>query len=195
MSRTSPESEKLLRHWLNQGWKFRMQRHSEHMTAHRAEYIQRVEDELELILDKDFGDYFLVVSDIVRWAKDHKIVVGPARGSSGASLICWLLRITEINPMLFPHMMFSRFVDPTRHDLPDIDVDIEDTRRRELWEYAESKYGKECVGNIANVVGYKGKNSLEDVGRAFSIPPLPWCFLSVHPRLVRRRYSINQSDC
>lgn len=178
------QEEKLLRFWLNQGWAFRMRRHSTHMKAHRAEYISRVESELSLILEKDFASYFLVVSDLVRWAKDNKIVVGPARGSSGASLVAWLLRITEVNPMLFPHMLFSRFIEPTRTDNPDIDVDIEDERRRELWDYAEAKYGADRVGNIGNVVKYRGKNSIDDVARAFQIPK--WAAEAVKENLIIR---------
>ena len=165
-----PEEIKLIRHWLNEGWKFRLQRHGEHMNAHRAEYVARVDEELNLLQEKDFLSYFLVVSDLVRWAKDSGIPVGPGRGSSGSSLVCWLLRITELNPMVHTRTRFSRFVDPTRLDLPDIDVDISDDRRAELWRYAERKYGEEHIGTIGNFIRYRGRNSLDDVARAYRLP-------------------------
>ena len=164
------EAEKLIRHWLNEGWDFRLRRHGDHMLAHKAEYVERVEHELNLLIEKDFLDYFLVVSDLVRWAKDNGIPVGPGRGSSGSSLVCWLLRITELNPMVHTRTRFSRFVDPTRVDLPDIDVDIADDRRHELWAYAEGKYGAEHVGTIGNFVRYRGRNSVDDVARAHRLP-------------------------
>ena len=169
-STARPEEVALLKQWLNEGWKFRLNRHGEHMNEHRAEYVDRVAQELELLESKDFVSYFLVVSDLVRWAKDSGIPVGPGRGSSGSSLICWLLRITELNPMVHTRTRFSRFIDPTRADLPDIDVDISDDRRSELWDYASAKYGAEHIGTIGNFIRYRGRNSLDDVARAYRLP-------------------------
>src|SRR5688572_19445415 len=108
------ERDRLIRHWLNQGWKFRQKRsRNTRLATHKQEYIDRVEFELKLISEKQFTNYFLMLSDVVRWAKDNKIPVGPARGSAAASLVCYLLRITEVDPMEFPHMLFERFIDPT----------------------------------------------------------------------------------
>lgn len=132
-----------------------------------------MQQETELVISKDFASYFLLVSDIVRWAKDHGIAVGPGRGSSAASLDCYLLRITEPDPLMFPLTDFTRFIDPTRVDLPDIDVDFDDVRRHEVREYAVSRWGEESVANIGTFTKYKGRNSITDVGRVYAIPPGP----------------------
>jgi DNA polymerase-3 subunit alpha len=158
----------LFRRWVNDGWKYRG--FNRLAGDDRARYMDRVKYEMELIETKGFVDYFLVVSDAVRWAKDHGIPVGPARGSAAASLVCYLLRITEIDPMLFPTLLFERFIDLNRHDLPDIDLDFDDERRIEVKEYLEDKYGNDRVGNIGNFVKYKGKNSLNDVATAYGLP-------------------------
>jgi DNA polymerase-3 subunit alpha len=140
------------------------------MRREPKEYIKRAEAELDVIISKGFVDYFLVTSDLVRWAKDHQIPVGPARGSAAASVVCYLLRITEVDPIQHTHMLFERFIDPTREEAPDIDLDFDDERRYEVFEYAARKYGSENVGNIANFTRYRGRNSLDDVARAYGIP-------------------------
>jgi DNA polymerase-3 subunit alpha len=112
----------------------------------------------------------LVVSDLVKFAKDADIGVGPARGSAAASLVCYLLRITEVNPMLFPFLVFERFIDITREDLPDIDLDFESTRRGEIVDYLVGKYGREYVSNIGTFSTYKSKIALDDVARVYRIP-------------------------
>ena len=156
-------------HWLREGWQYRYARNPD-MEARRAEYRDRVAYESDLIVSKDFVDYFLLLSDVVRFAKDSGIPVGPARGSAAGSLVCYLLRITEVNPMHFPQMVFERFLDPTRADLPDVDLDFPDDRREEVREYLVRKYGAECVGNIANFVRYLGKTSINDVARVYRTP-------------------------
>lgn len=171
MAASTPEAVKLLRHWLNQGWEWRIERtQNANIIDNPQEYIDRVEAELDIIISKGFVDYFLVTSDIVRWAKDHKIAVGPARGSAAASVVCYLLRITEVDPVIHPHMLFERFIDPTRDELPDIDLDFDDERRVEVFQYAADKYGDTNVGHIGNFTRYRGKNSLDDVARAHKIP-------------------------
>lgn len=171
LAQSSPEAIKLLRQWLNFGWEFRITRtRNKNILRNKQVYIDRVEDELTPIIGKGFVDYFLVTSDIVRWAKDNKIPVGPARGSAAASLVCYFLRITEVDPILHPHMLFERFIDPTREELPDIDLDFDDERRFQVFEYARRKYGEDNVGHIANFTRYKGKNSIDDVARAHQIP-------------------------
>src|SRR5215471_6487065 len=159
----------LWRAWLKRGWE---QRGIDRLPARvRREYADRLRHEMKIIEDKDFVDYFLVVADAIQYAKDHDIGVGPARGSSAGSLACWLLRITEVNPMLYPEdLIFERFVDITRVDLPDIDVDFNSERRREVYEYLLSKYGDGRVGNVGTFTKYKGKNSLDDAARVFHVP-------------------------
>jgi DNA polymerase-3 subunit alpha len=159
--------------WLREGWRYRLGQGNLRLKTHQAEYLAQMNREMELIISKDFVSYFLLVSDIVRWAKDHQIAVGPGRGSSAASLVCYLLRITEPDPLQFPLTDFTRFIDPTRIDLPDIDVDFDDVRRHEVRTYAVSRWGDDCVANIGTFTKYKGKNSITDVGRVYSIPVGP----------------------
>ena len=156
------------RDWIQEGWRFRgcdslpddLQR----------EYRERLEYEMGIIEGKDFIDYFLVVSDLVKWSKDHGILVGPARGSAAASLVCYLMRITEVNPMQFRNLVFERFIDVSRADLPDVDLDFDSERRDEIRHYLAGKYGADCVGNIGSFVYYKSKNSLDDVARVYRVP-------------------------
>lgn len=156
----------LWRDWLKEGWKFRGIQNKENI----AEYRRRLHQEIEVIEGKDFEEYFLIVSDLIRYAKDSGIPVGPARGSAAASLVCYLLRITEVDPLVFPNMLFERFIDPLRKDLPDIDIDFADNRRHEVQEYAEAKYGEDKVGNIGSFMTYKSKLALDDVARVYKIP-------------------------
>lgn len=155
---------------LREGWKYRFAQGNWRLRNYKEDYIAQINTEMERILDKDFTSYFLLVSDLIKWAKDAGIVVGPGRGSSAASVVCYLLRITEPDPLQFPLTDFSRFVDPSREDLPDIDVDFDDARRHEVREYAVRKFGAANVANIGTFTKYKGKNSLQDVARVYQIP-------------------------
>lgn len=156
------------RDWLRQGWRYRGC--DKLPPKERRRYREKLQYEMNIIEQKDFIDYFLVVSDLVKFAKDTGIPVGPARGSAAASLVCYLLRITEVDPMLFPGLIFERFIDLTRQDLPDIDLDFDSERRHEIRAYLVSKYGSAQVSNIGTFTGYKAKNSLDDVARVYKIP-------------------------
>lgn len=166
--RGANESEQLLWFWINEGWRFRQLR-KESKEDQRIVKAQ-IEKEMKLIVSKGFVDYFLMVSDIIRWAKANDILVGPGRGSAAASYVCWILRITEVYPLPYPAMVFERFIDESRNDLPDIDIDFDDDRRHEVQGYIEEKYGKDRVGNIGTFQRYRGKNSLDDVARVYRIP-------------------------
>lgn len=155
------------RRWLQEGWEYRHIKLKAHPTG---DYIRKLKYEMSVIEEKDYIDYFLIVSDIVKFAKDRGIPVGPGRGSAAASLVCYLLRITEVDPLLYPTLLFERFIDLSRADLPDIDLDFDDERRSEIYDYAVAKYGKAAVGNIGTFTKYKAKNSLDDIGRVFHIP-------------------------
>lgn len=160
------DSVALFRRWIIAGWKYRgIDNH-----PRKPEYKERLNYEMRLIESKDFVDYFLLLSDTVRYAKDSGIPVGPARGSAAASLVCYLMRITEVNPMDFPTLMFERFIDATREDPPDIDLDFADDRRDEVRQYLARKYGADRVGNIGNFVRYRGKNAIDDVARVYRVP-------------------------
>lgn len=136
-----------------------------------GEYKERIRQEFAVIAVKDFCDYFLVVADLVQWAKDNDITVGPGRGSAAGSLICYLLGITEIDPLhpTFDKMVFERFIDPNRSDMPDIDLDFDDTKRHFIAERAREIYGDENVANVANHIKYRGRKALQDVARAHGL--------------------------
>jgi Zierdtviridae DNA polymerase len=161
-------SRELINAWVRNGWRYRGLGRLK--GAERERYLARVKYELDMILLKGFEDYFLVISDMVRWSKDNGVPVGPARGSAAASLVCWLLRITEVNPMLFPNLIFERFIDINRHDLPDIDLDFDDELRWKIRDYLVRKYGADRVGNIGTFTYYRGKNSLDDVAKVYRVP-------------------------
>ena len=161
-------SHETWRKWLKEGWETRGCNRLSY--SERRRYSQRLKYEMSIIEEKDFIDYFLIVSDAVQFAKQAGIGVGPARGSAAASLVCWLLRITEVNPMLFPHLVFERFIDITRMDLPDIDLDFESTRRGEIIDYLVSRYGRECVNQIGTFQTFKSKLALDDAARVHRIP-------------------------
>jgi DNA polymerase-3 subunit alpha len=161
-------SRDLFMQWLRRGWRYRGLHRLNR--EERRRYLKRLKYEVKLIMDKGFTDYFLVIAEMVVWAKESGIPVGPARGSAAASLACWLLRITEVNPMMFPNLIFERFIDINRHDLPDVDLDFDDELRHLIRGHLVDLYGEERVGNIGTFTMYRGKNSLEDVAKVFRIP-------------------------
>lgn len=175
-------SEEVIRKWINEGWKYR--RFAALPPDVRKRYKERLQYELDLIVKKGFVDYFLVISDVVKFAKDSGIPVGPARGSAAASLVCYLLRITEVDPMLFPNLIFERFIDINRHDLPDIDLDFDDEQRYKVREYLVGKYGEDRVGNIGTFTQYRGKNSLDDIARVNRVPK--WATDGIKEKLIER---------
>jgi len=158
----------LIWEWLREGWAYR--KLSRRPRSEQDWYADRVKYEMKLVEEKDFVDFFLATSDVVKWAKDNGIPVGPGRGSAAASVVCWLLRITEVDPHRYSGMLFERFMDVNRADPPDIDLDFSDERRHEVRQYLERTYGKDCVGTIANFIRYRAKNALVDVARVHSVP-------------------------
>ena len=161
-------SQQMFREAVRKGWKYRGV--DKWSPEDKAWAKARVRYEASLIEAKKFCDYFLVVGDMVIFAKDSGVPVGPARGSAAASFICWLMRITEVNPKPFPNLIFERFIDLNRHDLPDIDLDFDDEQRWKIRDYLVRKYGEERVGNIGTFTNYRGKNSLDDVARVNNVP-------------------------
>lgn len=145
-------------------------------------YKQRLDRELKLIREKGFEDYFYLIHDIVTWARE-RMVVGPARGSSCGSLVCYLLGITRIDPIPFG-LVFERFVDVNRMDLPDIDIDFNDTKRHLVFEYIRDKYGAEHVGRLGTVALYRPKSAINETGKAIGIPP--WELTPVTESLLER---------
>jgi DNA polymerase-3 subunit alpha len=131
------------------------------------EYLDRLNLELDIIKSKNFSPYFLVVHNMLNWAKEQGIMVGPGRGSAAGSLVCYALGITEIDPIEYG-LLFFRFINPDRDDFPDIDSDIADDRRDEVKSYLEREYKN--VASIATFLAFKDKGVVRDVARAFNIP-------------------------
>ena len=131
------------------------------------QYEVRLMEELKIIRNKKFAPYFLVVSNMINWAKKEDIMVGPGRGSSAGSLLCYLLGITEIDPIEHG-LLFFRFINPERNDFPDIDTDIQDTRRDDVKDYLVRQYRH--VASIATFLEFKDKGVVRDVARVLDIP-------------------------
>jgi DNA polymerase III subunit alpha len=131
------------------------------------EYLSRLDEELEIIGQKNFGPYFLVVRNMLNWAKSEGIMVGPGRGSAAGSLLCYALGITDIDPIKHG-LLFFRFINPDRNDFPDIDSDIQDTRRDEVKDYLVRQYRH--VASIATFLQFKDKGVVRDVARCLNIP-------------------------
>jgi DNA polymerase III subunit alpha len=135
--------------------------------SENKEYLDRLNLELDIIKSKNFSPYFLVVHNMLNWAKEQGIMVGPGRGSAAGSLVCYALGITEIDPIEYG-LLFFRFINPDRDDFPDIDSDIADDRRDEVKAYLEREYKN--VASIATFLAFKDKGVVRDVARAFNIP-------------------------
>ena len=133
------------------------------------EYEERLLYELDLIAQKDYVDYFLVVADIISKAKET-MLVGPSRGSSAGSLVCYLLGITTIDPIEHG-LIFERFIDVNRQDLPDIDIDFPDVKRSSIIKYTTKKYGEENVGTIGTISRLKPKSAIGEFAKELGIPP------------------------
>jgi len=140
----------------------------QHIKEWTPTYQQRLEKELSIIGEKKFESYFLVVSDLVRWAKE-RMLVGPARGSSAGSLVCYLLDITEVDPLIHG-LIFERFIDVNRADLPDIDIDFSDKRRYMVFDYLAEKYGRDYVARLGNISRLKPRSVMAETGKRLGIP-------------------------
>lgn len=132
-------------------------------------YRDRLDKELELIGTKEYEDYFYIITDIVQFAKE-RMLVGPARGSSCGSLVCYLLDITSIDPIPFG-LIFERFIDINRSDLPDIDIDFNHEKREQVFQYMIDTYGYDHVARLGTVALYKPKSAIGETAAALKIPP------------------------
>lgn len=130
-------------------------------------YLDRLGEELALIEEKSFAAYFLIVYDMINWAREQGIRVGPGRGSSAGSLVCYALGITQVDPLKY-NLLFSRFIDPSRMDMPDIDSDIMDSRRDEIKQYLADKYHN--VASVATFMEFSDKGIVRDISRVLNVP-------------------------
>lgn len=134
----------------------------------KKEYYERVKFELEIINTKGFDDYFLVVQDFINWAKSNQIMIGPGRGSAAGSLVAFCLNITELDPIKY-NLLFERFLNIDRVYMPDIDVDVMDSKRDQLINYLFDKYGFNHVAHIITFSKIKAKQAIRDVGRVLGV--------------------------
>lgn len=133
------------------------------------EIIDRAEQELAVIDKVGYNGFFLIVNDFVNWGKDQGIVFGPGRGSTAGSIIAYALRLTELDPLKYS-LLFERFLTADRISPPDMDIDIQDTRRDEVINYCVEKYGREKVANIVTFGRMAARNSVRDVARVLQVP-------------------------
>jgi len=131
--------------------------------------LPRIDYELSVVDKMGYNGYFLIVWDFINWGKRKGIVYGPGRGSAAGALLAYAMRITELDPMKYD-LLFERFLNPDRISMPDIDTDIQDTRRDEVIEYCTEKYGKARVSNIATFGKMMAKNAVRDVARVLEVP-------------------------
>jgi DNA polymerase-3 subunit alpha len=133
------------------------------------EIVERAEYELGIMDSMGYNGYFLIVQDFIGWGKDQGIIFGPGRGSAAGSIVAYAIRITEIEPLKY-NLMFERFLNPGRISMPDIDIDIQDTRRDEVIQYCVEKYGSDRVANIVTFGRMAARNAVRDVSRVLQVP-------------------------
>ncbi len=133
------------------------------------EQIERLEQELKIIEEMKYAGYFLIIWDMIRYAREKGIPVGPGRGSAAGSLVAYALRITQIDPLKY-NLLFERFLNPDRVTMPDIDIDFCYERREEVIDYISKKYGADKVSQIITFGRMQAKAVIRDVGRALDIP-------------------------
>lgn len=135
--------------------------------ADNQEYLDRINHELKIIKDKGFATYFIILEDIVRWARGQGILVGPGRGSAAGSLVNYALFITNVDPIKY-HLIFERFLNPDRPDWPDVDMDFPADRRAEVKAYAKKKF--KHTGNLMTFTYFEGKNIVKNACTVLRIP-------------------------
>ncbi len=151
------------------------------------ELTKRLEYELSVIKSMGYVDYFLIVWDFIKYAKDHHIMVGPGRGSAAGSIVAYCLEITSIDPIRY-QLLFERFLNPERVSMPDIDVDFCFERRQEVIDYVVEKYGTDRVVQIVTFGTMAAKGVVRDVGRVMD---LPYAFVDGIAKMIPREPGVN----
>lgn len=131
--------------------------------------LKRAEYELSIVAQMGFNGYFLIVSDFISWGKNQGIIFGPGRGSAAGSIIAYTVKITDLDPLKYD-LLFERFLNPDRISMPDVDIDIQDSRRDEVIQYCSDKYGPERVSNIVTFGRMFARNAVRDVARVLQVP-------------------------
>jgi len=166
------DPDEALKELCKAGWK---ERFTKPMFGHKPTtqdlaqlYLPRLQFELDTLKQLGFAEYFLLVSDLVRWSKSKGIFVGPGRGSVGGSLVAYLVGITDVDPIRFD-LLFERFINPDRLDLPDADLDFMSTRRQEVVDYLSDRWGQDKVAGIVNYNSMAARSAIRDVARIFNL--------------------------
>lgn len=135
------------------------------------EYFDRYEMEMDIYDRKGFGSYFIMVYEVIQWCRVNNIMVGPGRGSVGGSLVAYLMRIHELDPIEH-NLSFSRFISEDRIDYPDIDIDFEHIYKADVRAHLEEIYGKNCICGVSTFMTMKSRAAVKDVARVFDIDPI-----------------------
>lgn len=153
-------------------------------------YIERLEHELKLIKDKKFEDYFAIITDLMKWAK-QRMLCSPGRGSSAGSLVCYLLGITEVDSIEY-NLLFERFININRADLPDIDLDFPASKREYVIEYLKNKYGEKNTVQLVTFNTFKPRAIIQDAARVLKIPQ--WEIKDAASQLIERSSGDSRSE-
>ena len=141
---------------------FKVQNNQTNSNEIYLQYKDRLDHELDIIIEMKYASYFLIVSDYIKWAKENDIPVGPGRGSGAGSLVAWCLSITDVDPIKF-NLIFERFLNPDRISMPDFDIDFCEEKRDLVFEYLTKKY-KDSVAHIITFGKLKARMVIRDVG-------------------------------
>lgn len=177
------------------GWKARL---SEEVLGYKPSaeltpvYKERLQYELSVLKEMGFSNYFLLVEDLVTWAKKNGIFVGCGRGSVGGSLVAYLIGITDVDPIRF-NLIFERFINPERSDLPDADLDFMSSKRHLIAEYLSEKYGEDRVAGISNYSTLASASALRDTGRVYGLGGLDLVATKLVPKEHGKSFTLTES--
>ena len=181
----------LFRDKVYEGFEYRVKRGQ--ISADKyGDYVSRLIYEVQMIQEMKFESYFLIVADMVQWAKNQGIPVGPGRGSAAGSIVSWCLQITDIDPVKYK-LLFERFLNPDRISLPDIDLDFSKRRRHEVIKYAIDRYGRENVAQIVTFATLAPRRAINDMSRVFGLTiPESQQFSALLPDTPGKPYSLEE---
>ncbi|GDX85083.1 DNA-directed DNA polymerase [Methylococcaceae bacterium] len=167
-----------------------IERLKHHSVKNENQYHERLKIELDVITQMGFSGYFMIVADFIQWAKNHHIPVGPGRGSGAGSLVAYVLKITDLDPIEF-ELLFERFLNPERVSMPDFDIDFCMDRRDEVIDYVADHYGRDQVSQIITYGSMAAKAVIRDVGRVLS---LGYGFVDRLAKMIPAEVGITLSD-
>jgi DNA polymerase-3 subunit alpha len=165
LPRLSDHEDEQLRRDAHAGLEQRLQGRSDN---DKQRYVERLDYELDIIINMGFASYFLIVADFIKWAKANDIPVGPGRGSGAGSVVAWALTITDLDPIALD-LLFERFLNPERVSMPDFDIDFCETHRDKVIAYVQGKYGRDKVAQIITFGRLKARAVLKDTGRVLQM--------------------------